>query len=47
MTVGQVKALRHRGQVSLARALGLQSLDQLQERPWSLEPHHLANQEEH
>jgi Sigma-70, region 4 len=47
MTVGQVKALRHRGQASLARALGLRSLDQLQERPWSLEPHHLANQEEH
>jgi RNA polymerase sigma factor (sigma-70 family) len=47
MTVGQVKALRHRGQTSLARVLGLRSLDQLQERPWSLEPHHLANQEEH
>jgi RNA polymerase sigma factor (sigma-70 family) len=47
MTVGQVKALRHRGQASLARVLGLRSLDQLQERPWSLEPHHLANQEEH
>ena len=46
MTVGQVKALRHRGQASLARVLGLRSLDQLQERPWSLEPHHLANQEE-
>jgi RNA polymerase sigma factor (sigma-70 family) len=46
MTVGQVKAVRHRGQASLARALGLRSLDQLQERPWSLEPHHLANQEE-
>jgi RNA polymerase sigma factor (sigma-70 family) len=38
MTVGQVKALRHRGQASLARALGPRSLDQLQERLWSRAP---------
>jgi RNA polymerase sigma factor (sigma-70 family) len=47
MTVGQVKALRHRGQASLARVLGLQSLDQPQERPSLLDPEHLADQEEH
>jgi RNA polymerase sigma factor (sigma-70 family) len=47
MTVGQVKALLYRGQANLARALGLRSLDQLQERPSSLDPDHLANQKEH
>jgi RNA polymerase sigma factor (sigma-70 family) len=47
MTVGQVKALRHRGQANLARVLGLRSLDQLHERPSSLDPDHLANQKEH
>jgi DNA-directed RNA polymerase specialized sigma24 family protein len=47
MTVGKVKALRHRGQANLARVLGLRSLDQLQERPSSLDPDHLANQNEH
>jgi RNA polymerase sigma factor (sigma-70 family) len=45
-TVHGVKALRHRGLSSLARALGPQSLEQLQERPSSLGPDHRANQEE-
>jgi RNA polymerase sigma factor (sigma-70 family) len=47
MTVGQVKVLHHRGQANLARVLGLQSLEQPQEPPSSLDPDHLANQEEH
>jgi RNA polymerase sigma factor (sigma-70 family) len=47
MTVGQVKALRHRGQTNLARVLGPQGLEQPQEPPSSLDPDHLANQEEH
>jgi DNA-directed RNA polymerase specialized sigma24 family protein len=45
-TVSGVKALRHRGLSSLARVLGPQSLEQLQERPSSLGPDHRANQEE-
>jgi RNA polymerase sigma factor (sigma-70 family) len=47
MTVGQVKAVRHRGRANLARVLGLRSLDELQERPLSLDPDHLANPKEH
>jgi RNA polymerase sigma factor (sigma-70 family) len=47
MTIGQVKVLRHRGMASVARVLGLRGLDQLQERPSSLDPDHLANQENH
>jgi RNA polymerase sigma factor (sigma-70 family) len=46
-SVGQVKALRHRGLASLARALGLHDAEQPQERPSSLDPEHLANQEKH
>ena len=46
-TVGQVKALRHRGQASLARNLGLRSPDQPQEPPSPLDPDHLASQEKH
>jgi hypothetical protein len=38
MTVGQVKAMRHRGQINLARVLGLQSLEQPQESPSSRGP---------
>ena len=45
MTVGEVKALRHRGLAGLARVLGLRSFDQPQERPSSLDPEHLASQE--
>jgi DNA-directed RNA polymerase specialized sigma24 family protein len=45
-TVNEVKALRHRGLSSLARALGPQGLEQLQERPSGLGPEHRANQEE-
>jgi RNA polymerase sigma factor (sigma-70 family) len=46
-TVGEVKALRHRGQASLARDLGLRSPDQPQEPPSPLDPDHLASQEKH
>jgi RNA polymerase sigma factor (sigma-70 family) len=46
-TVGAVKALRHRGQASLARVLGLQSLDQSQERPSPFDPDYLASHEKY
>jgi DNA-directed RNA polymerase specialized sigma24 family protein len=41
-TVGEVKALRHRGLVSLTRGLGLGSSDQSQERPSPLDPDYLS-----
>jgi RNA polymerase sigma factor (sigma-70 family) len=47
MAVGQVKALRHRGQASLARVLGRRRLYQLREGASSLDPDRLANQENH
>jgi DNA-directed RNA polymerase specialized sigma24 family protein len=45
-TVGAVEALRHRGLASLARVLGLPSPGHPQERLSSLDPDHLASQEE-
>ena len=44
-TTNAVKALQHRGLASLARVLGLRSLEELQECPSSLHPDHLTTQE--
>jgi RNA polymerase sigma factor (sigma-70 family) len=46
-TVGEVKALRHRGLAGLARVLGRQSSGQPPEHPSSLDPDDLASQENH
>jgi RNA polymerase sigma factor (sigma-70 family) len=46
-TVGQVKALRHRGLAGLAGALNLWSSEQPQEHRSLLGPDHLASQDEH
>jgi RNA polymerase sigma factor (sigma-70 family) len=46
-TVGEVKALRHRGLASLARVLGRRSSGQPPEPPSSLDPDDLASQENH
>jgi RNA polymerase sigma factor (sigma-70 family) len=46
-TVGEVKALRHRGLAGLARILGLRSSEQPQEHLSVLDAHHLAGQEDY
>jgi RNA polymerase sigma factor (sigma-70 family) len=46
-TVGEVKALRHRGLAGLARVLGRRSPGQPPEHPSSLDPDDLASQENH
>jgi RNA polymerase sigma factor (sigma-70 family) len=46
-TVGEVKALRHRGLASLTRGLALRSPDQSQERPSPLDPDHVASHEKY